>query len=354
MKRFFVTLLITFLASVANADGIFNDSFEYGNHDGETPVGWIVDNESWLSGYLEKDHNRKPHSGNWYAYTNSTESWMFMPLYLSEQLRYRFSLWVVTDGEFQIEIWAGNEASSSSMTQLLLSDVVSNSNYLKLSAYIDEIASNYEYFGIHAVSSYGSNNILTIDDINVDMVDKYGMICTPASIETQATPGMQKEFHFRFTNTGYEPLDVFMTPTSEYFSDFHLYANGIEGSPFHAEPDETVEISGVATMHSDIAGGSLTWFDIMFTLACDCATTMFTLWATAEIESTGEFFTTVSVYPNPSSGNVTIEGCGVVTIANLLGQQVFKQKVIEKETVTLDKGIYFLQIGGKSEKVIIR
>ena len=354
MKKLLTTLLILFVARFAYANSILFDSFEYANNDGMMPIGWTGNDNTWLAGHMPKDHNRVPHSGEWYAYTNSTESWMFMPMHMSTQLKYRFTLWAISDGEYQLEIWGGNEPSPSDMTQLLLSAVASSS-YEQFSAYIEEIVSDYEYFGVHAVSGC-SDCILTIDDINVDMVDKYGLDAMPANLETNMMPGTQTEFQFKFKNTGYEPLTVYMTPHTEYFSDIRLFANGVEATSFPAAPDEILEIRGIATMLPDVALGSLTWIDITFWLDCGCATTMFTLWATAGYESIDECdITKLSIYPNPSSGNVTIEGNSIVTITNMLGQIILQKEIVEKETVTLEKGVYSVKMNDRlSEKLIVK
>ncbi len=354
MKRFVITLLILFAAKFAFAESLLIEGFEYGNHNGETPVGWDVANETWLCGYLEQDHNRIPHSGNWYAYTNSTESWMFMPQYMSSQLKYRFSLWAISDGDFQLEMWAGHEANPNAMTQLLLNEIVSSGSYEKFSAYIEELTSDFEYFGIHAVSSYG-DYVLTIDDVIVDMVGKYDIAVDPTSYYTIAAPGSQVEFTCLFLNLGYEPSGVRITCISEYFTDVHLYKDGVACTNFHVEPDESVEFTGVATFTSNIATGDIGWVDILFTLDCDCATAMFTLWATASCETTDELsINTTSIYPNPSTGMLTIEGTGIMTITNAVGQEVLKKEIIDKETVTLEKGVYFVKINETTKKVIIQ
>lgn len=354
MKKIFITLLLVLAVHFAHASGIFYEGFEYANHDEQTPIGWNVDNETWLCGYLEKDHNRIAHSGNWYAYTNGAESWMLMDLNMSTQLQYRFSLWAISDGEFQLEIWAGNEASPNAMTQLMLNEIVSNGNYENISAYIEEVNDNYQYIGIHAVQSYCSDCILTIDDINIEMVDMYSMDVTPASIETNMAPGTEAMFKFRFINTGYESLTVYITPITEYFTDIHISANGVECTSFPAEPNEIVEISCVATMKPEITTGSLTWIDIRFWLDCGCATTMFTFWATAEMDAVEEHFSETNVYPNPSDGNVTIEGNGIATITNILGQVVLQKEIHDKEIVTLESGVYFIKINNTTRKVVIQ
>ena len=343
-----------FAARFAFADSVLIEGFEYANHDGETPVGWVCDDSSWLAGYLEKDHNRMPHSGNWYAYTNSAESWMFMELYLSEALKYRFKLWAISDGSFQLEIWAGNNPNPSAMTQLMLDDIVNSGDYEYFSAYIEEMASSYSYIGIHAVSS-NSDCILTIDDIEVDMVGKYDIAVNPTNFYTTAAPGSLVEFNVLFQNLGYEPANVIITWSSDYFSNVHLYKDGEACTTFHAEPDESVNLTGVATLTPNMAVGEIGWVDIMFTLDCDCATTMYTLWATAGYESIDESSSATSIYPNPSSGNLTIEGNGIMTVTNLAGQEVMKKEIIEKEIITLEKGVYFIKINdGILEKVIVQ
>ena len=354
MKRVLITLLILFAGSALYASSILIESFEYGNHDGETPVGWNVANDTWLCGYLEKDHNRIPHDGNWYAYTNSAESWMFMSLHMSSALKYRLSLWAISDGGFQLEIWAGDQAYPSAMTQILLNGIVSSSTYEQFSVYIEELASDYEYIGIHAVSGYG-DYVMTIDDVVVDMVEKYDIAVNPVNFYTTALPGSQVEFSCTFSNLGYEPANVIITWNSDYFTDVHLYKDGTVCTSFHVEPDESVDFTGVATLNPDITMGTMVFVDITFTLDCDCATAMYTLWATA-YDSTEEYdYKTTSIYPNPSSGNVTIEGDGIVTITNMLGQIILRKEIIDNETITLEKGVYFVKINdGNAEKLIVK
>ena len=129
MRKLFFTLLVAFLANQAFADSILIESFEYANHDFEKPTGWICENNSWLCGYLEKDHNRIPHSGNWYAFSNADESWMYMPLYLITSMHYRFTCWAISDGEFQLEFWTGKTPDPNSMHTQLLSATINGDTY---------------------------------------------------------------------------------------------------------------------------------------------------------------------------------------------------------------------------------
>ena len=101
MKKHFLTLLVFLMTVSSFAGNILYEGFEYANHDLEKPIGWDCDDNSWLCGYLEKDHNRMPHNGNWYAFSDAEDAWMYMPMYLFESIRYRYTLLVITDGSFQ-------------------------------------------------------------------------------------------------------------------------------------------------------------------------------------------------------------------------------------------------------------
>ena len=354
MKKLLITLLILLAAQFAFADSIMFDSFEYANHEGESPVGWVCDDNSFMCGYLEKDHNRIAHHGNWYVYTNNNESWMFMQIYMNPELKYRYSYWAISDGSFNVEVWAGNAPNAENMTVMLYSSTVNSGDYEKFSYYVESIASDYPYFGIRATTT-DNDCYLTIDEVNVDMVGKYDISVEPYSYSTIAEPGSQVEFNCRFTNLGYEPSNVLISCYSEDLSDIHLYKNGVACTSFHVEPDESVDFTGVATLTSNITTGTMVFADIIFALDCDCATTMYTLWVTAGYESIGEYnITTMSIYPNPSTGMLTIEGTGLVTITNTLGQVVLRKEITDKECITLDKGVYFIKKdNGPAQKIII-
>lgn len=354
MKKLLITILIVTASMMANASSIFAEGFEYANHDGESPIGWICDDDSWLCGYHEKDHNRIAHTGDWYAYTNSNDSWMFMEMFMSTQLKYRFSYWGISDGAYNVEIWAGSAPDTDYMEEMIFSAHIEGGHYEKISYYLESVPSDYQYFAIHASAEAGAYH-LTIDDINVDMVEKYSLTVAPVSIESNMMPGTQSTFQFKFINSGYEPLTVYVTPHTEYFTDIHILANGVEATSFPAEPDEIVEITGIVTMMPEITEGTLTWIDLNFWLDCGCATAMFTLWAAAEMEAIDESFTELKVYPTISTGDIIIEGSGVVAISNSLGQLVLRKQIIEKEIVTLDKGLYFITINDRmTKKLIVR
>ena len=354
MKKLLFAIFMLLAARFAYADSLFNEGFEYANHDGQIPIGWICDDNSWLCGYLDKDHNRTAHTGNWYAYTDADDSWMFMEAYTNNQLKYRYYFWAISDGEYDVEFWLGNGSSAGAMTSLLFTKTVNGGEYLRFEEYIESISSNYQYFGIHAIAHEGAYH-LTIDDIQIDMVNKYDLEVTPYRMDTTMMPGSQVAFHYTVQNTGYESLEIYMNGYSDYFSDITFRAAGQQANSFYTDGGDIVEAACYATLNPDIEMGTLCWLDIMFTVSCDCVTRMATIWAIAGHESVDEFnVTTMSIYPNPSSGVITIEGNGLVTITNVLGQEILKKEIVDKEIVALAKGVYFVRKDhGQATKIIV-
>ena len=277
MKKAILILLACLAPVITFASSVFWESFEYANHDLSVPVGWSCDDESWLCGHFDKDHNRTAHSGDWYAFTNANDSWMFMNFGMSDQLKYRFSSWVISDGTYELEFWAGSEDNAEHMDQLLFSVTVSEGHYEKVSAYIETITANYTFFGIHAIAGEGAYH-LTIDDVNVDMVNKYEFIATPSEIETSLYPGEEITFRFDVTDLGYEPIDVIFFPSQGYFTNVRFTVEGTQCTTFHLEPNETKQVITEATLIPTAIPGTRCFLDVFMDLDCSCATAMATLW----------------------------------------------------------------------------
>jgi hypothetical protein len=54
--------------------------------------------------------------------------------------------------------------------------------------------------------------------------------------------------------------------------------------------------------------------------------------------------TAMTVYPNPAKDNFIVEGTGLLTITNVLGQKVLENAIEERYVVTLPEGIYLLRL----------
>lgn len=350
MKKTLLTLLMAFLANLTFADSLFIEGFEYANHDFEKPVGWTCDDNSWLCGYLEKDHNRIPHSGNWYAFSNTEDSWMFMPLYLITTMNYRFNCWAISDGEFQLEFWAGATPHPDDMQTQLLTATVSSGTYEKVSSYIEVIPEGCEYIAIHAIAGQGAT-FLTIDDIEIDMVEQYSFEAEAITGDTAMYPGSQATFRFLIHNTGYDPVDVTVHPSNEYFTDFSFFTDGATGMTFPTQPDETVEVTAYATLRPEIEPGTVTWLDILMTIPCGCNTAMVTFWVTPlEPTLVTENQQNISVFPNPASDFVTIEAEGLqkVTLFDMSGRMLNTISVPDDKQQLdlrgLPAGTYFIML----------
>ena len=343
------------MATISFAGNLLTEGFEYANHDFEKPVGWTCDDDSWLCGYLEKDHNRLPHSGNWYAFTNAEDSWMYMPMYLIESMRYRFTLWAISDGEFQFEIWAGSTPSPDDMHSLFYSTTIEKDIYDKVSAYVEIIPPDCQYFGFRAIALNGATH-LTIDDVEIDMVEQYTFEAEAITGDTAMYPGSQATFHYFIHNTGYDPVDVSMHPSTEFFTNFTCTHNGVTGMTIPTEPDEIVEVTMTATLRPEVQPDAIAWLDIQMTIPCNCNTAMVTFWVTPlDLDGTLENNSSeINVFPNPVADFVTVEAeeLQYVDIIDMTGKTLNRVAVkgnsIRLDVSDLKAGVYFISAKTRS------
>ena len=59
------------------------------------------------------------------------------------------------------------------------------------------------------------------------------------------------------------------------------------------------------------------------------------------------------IHPNPAKGTFTVEGVGIMRIANVLGQVVMAKEIHGKETIELPQGLYFVTLNGQTRKVVV-
>ena len=62
---------------------------------------------------------------------------------------------------------------------------------------------------------------------------------------------------------------------------------------------------------------------------------------------------TFKVYPNPTKGCITVEGTGTMTVTNALGQTILTKDIKGKEKMELPQGLYFVQMGGETRKIVV-
>ena len=68
-------------------------------------------------------------------------------------------------------------------------------------------------------------------------------------------------------------------------------------------------------------------------------------------EHSGESLT---IYPNPATnGQVTLSGTGKVSITNAIGQTVKEMEIDGKQMIELPAGMYFVQVNGSVQKIVV-
>ena len=158
-------------------------------------------------------------------------------------------------------------------------------------------------------------------------------------------PGSRITIEYDVKNTGYEPLDVYMTPYCDFFTDITFTEDGFDNSSFHTEPQQTVHCTCSATLLPSVTPGISCWIDIMFTVSCDCLTRMATLMVHVPNPTEAEEHKMeVKLYPNPAQGRVSLEGTSLVTVTNSLGQLVTIRRIEGNGSLDLPKGMYFVRL----------
>ena len=286
---------------------------------------------------------------------------MYMSMYLIECMRYRFTLWVISDGEFQFEIWAGSTPNPDNMHTLFYSTTINNDEYDKVSAYVETIPPNCQYFGFRAVAIDGATH-LTIDDVELDMVEQYTFTAEEITGDTAMYPGTEATFHYLVHNTGYDPVDVTMHPSNEYFTNFACTCNGVTGMTIPTEPDEIVEVTMTATLRPEIEPGTIAWLDIQMTIPCNCNTAMVTFWVTP-LDPDGVFENNsleIDVFPNPTSDYVIIEAKGLqqVELLDMTGKTLNRVAAeghsVRLEISDLKAGIYLISAKTRSTSSFVK
>ena len=59
------------------------------------------------------------------------------------------------------------------------------------------------------------------------------------------------------------------------------------------------------------------------------------------------------VYPNPAKDYIIVEGTGVMTLTNALGQTILTKEIKGKEKMELPQGLYFVKMGNETRKIVV-
>ncbi len=284
MKKPVLILVLLVMVATASAETIFYDGFEYGNQDMQVPVGWKSPDSSFVCGHLDKDHNRVPHQGEWYAFANADESWMYIQTDLIEGIHYDFSFWAISDGSFDLEMRYGYVPQGSlptpdMMTEVLLPSAEINlPDYQKFSVAIESETTFAPYIGIHCTRKEGAW-YLSIDDFRIEMMQQYSFMATPITNDTMSVY-VGDEAHFRFVvdNMGYDTATLTLSANDQFFTNARFYLNGQQTTRFSIAPGERLRFDAFATMLPELNAHEISWIDIVVHSTHNCQTSMVTFW----------------------------------------------------------------------------
>ena len=347
MKKFVFILLICFTASYGFSESIFQDSFEYANTEGETPVGWNCPENSWICGKFEQEHNCKPHTGNWYIYTQNEDSWIFLRTDALFSLHYDLSFWTISDGAFQLEICYGDNPNPESMHGQIASEIeISSNNYQKISTEY-ELYENFElYLGFHAISNGGA--ALCIDDVAIDQMHQYDFIVKTITTDTlELAYGESASFRFSVFNTGYDQETLVLSSPSEMFTETHYFIDGEPITRFDIEPNENIIIDVNSTLIDQEIPYAYAWLDVMVGSTHNCNTGMASFFVkpinTTQINETQSF---AKIFPNPASDMLFIDADDFqgTIIYDESGRQILSSLQNSIDIQGLKSGIYFIAI----------
>ena len=347
MKKLIFILLICLTASYGFSESIFQDSFEYANTEGETPVGWNCPENSWICGKFEQENNCKPHTGNWYIYTQNEDSWIFLRADALFGLHYNLSFWAISDGAFQMEICYGDNPDPESMNGQIASAIeIGSNNYQEISAEY-ELFENYElYLGFHAISNGGA--ALCIDDVAIDQMHQYDFIVKAITTDTlELAFGESASFRFSAINTGYDQETLVLSSPSEMFTDTHYSINGEPVTRFDIEPNEKIIVDVTSTLIDQEIPYPYAWLDVMVGSTHNCNTGLASFYVKPiPMTQTHETQSFAIIYPNPASKmlNIGANDFQEAIIYDESGRQILTSRQKNIDIQGLKSGIYFIAI----------
>ena len=257
MKRLFTMLAMCILVGSTFAQVLVNETFETGNTVGQSPVGWICDNNGWKAGITIPDDNeargRKPHTGDWYMYaTYNTDVWTYKEINVTAGAYYRVSFWYSTwhVDHFDLEVKAGASASPSAMTVTVVPQmVVDNEEFEQASAVFQAPSSGSFYVGFHSVAT-NMPWYLSIDDVIIEQTAQYYFDLEQLTADTSVYFGESAYLRFLLNNTGDEADTYQLTNTGSLPLEF--IQNGSPITQLSIPYNTSVELIAKATLPMDL------------------------------------------------------------------------------------------------------
>lgn len=164
--------------SVTVANIPYNEGFETGQVHNSSLGGCFLTQASvsgsnpWTANNTFTDYNRTPRSGAWSAFLRySNTRWLFIPLNLTANISYTFSMYARQDGtdplNASVAVSYGTSGNAAAMTNpIIASTGVVNGNYQLLTGTFTPSTSGVYFVGINGTIN-GTPWYITIDDISV-------------------------------------------------------------------------------------------------------------------------------------------------------------------------------------------
>ncbi len=213
------------------------------------------------------------------------------------------------------------------------------------------------------------DNAFQLDQVVVGSFDPNDITCLEGDVVSPERIGEYLHYNIRFENTGTAPatfivvkdvIDItkYDLSTLQVLNASHNMVTRMEGNEvefffedINLGPDEQGNVVfKIRTLNTLVTGDSVSqqaniYFDFNFPIETNLATTVFENLSVEESE-----INTVSIYPNPTRGLITIDSKLVITSARIFDVQGRKvQDFIISENQTIDisnvsKGVYLLEI----------
>lgn len=210
-----------------------------------------------------------------------------------------------------------------------------------------------EYYvaGVTALYSQSNTSVMTVVLQPEEVVDN-GLVAVEGEVAlTMNTPSA--ELHV--INANYEsetPIEIFSVSEDDNDTGLPYLVITANELPYTLAVGETY--SFMIEPNYPLPAKSIA--EAIITVESDAGSTQFVVEVEGDLLSVTELSTVTKLYPNPATGNFTVEGANVakVEVYNLVGQKVFEQqgnKVVNIDVSSWNKGLYLVNITNENGSV---